>query len=569
MSEELATPVPPVEEKNSGSNPVPSFSPFAISRLAAEANNVDSMDRPAIATEEQADKQELEDLLYARHVEVTTYNDLVQQRGTPIPALYNQFYRFIQNPSSVSVETFKRMVDTDDTIGSGVDFLTSCLAARIGRYQHASEEITDWVNKRLEEIDGGWVNVMKELLSASWAGFAVSEKVWGNTDNGFVPQKVVSLPPQTILFETHRTGELTDDGVLQYQRNYNPALYNSGSGYLFGFMGSSGGVDRYRPDMYAKLGDLPFPIRSANTYSYLSIRIPKMKCIHYAFDAQGKFGNPYGRSLLRRVYKYYVLKDATLQMLGVALDRKGTPLHLLYVDPNATFIDPAKWQPGTSNRDKNVGIRADQAVRDAFKNVHNDSTIIIPGKKGQFVEHDFVQQTSNASDFIAALDFYNRGIMRGLLLPSLVFTSGDGAGSFALGQEHAKTFDKICDSILSGFDQVLIHQLVKEMVAYNFPESAWKKDGLGTFGKRELSQEERDKEMSAVEKAVNLGGMDMSDLEDLNHLRDIVGAKPKTEVFPPPVMPGFGGEGGNEFDDGGEPTDKKPPAGKKNEPVPK
>src|SRR5690242_6567702 len=86
---------------------------------------------------------DLERELFARHVEVETFKDLEVQRGTPIPALFNIFYKFIQNPSSVSVETYKRMVDTDDTIGSGVDFLTTALSARLGRYQHPSQEITE------------------------------------------------------------------------------------------------------------------------------------------------------------------------------------------------------------------------------------------------------------------------------------------------------------------------------------------------------------------------------------------------------------------------------------------
>ena len=99
-------------------------------------------------------------------------------------------------------------------------------------------------------------------------------------------------------------------------------------------------------------------MRTANTYNYLSIRIPRQKVLHYSFDAQGKFGNPYGRSLLRRAYKYYVMKDAFLQMMSVALDRKGTPLTLIFADPNTTLIDPDK-KGDTSARGRRVGIRAD------------------------------------------------------------------------------------------------------------------------------------------------------------------------------------------------------------------
>jgi hypothetical protein len=478
---------------------------------------------------------ELENMLYARHTEIRGLSDLEAQRGTPIPALFNQFYKFIQNPSTVSVETFKRMVDTDDTIGSGVDFLTTCLTARLGRYVHKSEEVTKFVNDALDKIEGGFYNAAKEMMSASWAGFYVGEKVFVNDPSGFIVKKVVPLPPGTILFETERTGELTEDGILQYQRNYNPANLAYGvAGYGGGGWLTSGGQPG-RPDPLAKLGDMPFPLRTANTYNYLSIRIPTQKCLHYAFDAQGKFGNPYGRPLLRRAYKWYVMKDAFLQMLSVALDRKGTPLTIVYADPNVTLRDPSKAPADKNARGiSGMGERADVAAKRAFANVHNDTTIILPGKKDQVYSTDFVAQVSNAADFMAAIDLCNKSIMRALLIPSLIFTNGDGTGSFALGQEHAKTFDKILDGMNSGAAQVLLNQLVKDLIAYNFPKSAWEKDGIGSFSKREMSQDERQKEMQVVESAVSVGAIDMNDLNDLNTVRDKAGFEPRTEIIEKP-----------------------------------
>lgn len=484
---------------------------------------------------DSVDNPELESLLYSRHVEVESFKDLIAQRGTPIPALFNQFYKFVQNPSTVSIETFKRMVDTDDTIGSGVDFLTTCMAARMGAYQHPSKEITEWVNKRLEEIDGGWFAAVKNLLAATWTGFMVMEKVWANTDNGFVPKKLVPLPPSTILFEVERTGELTYDGILQYQRNYNPAFFQSGSNYLFGFSSFMLPQDRpFKPDPFAKLGDYPYPLRTANLYSYLAIRIPRAKVIHYAFDAQGGFGSPYGRSMLRRIYDFWVLKKAVNQMLAIALDRKGTPLTLVYADPNTTVIDANKVGSNTNARGQKVGIRADAAARDAFRNIHNDTTIILPGKKGQIYDTDFVPQTSNAQDFIETLRFCNMSELRGLLIPSLVFLGGDGSGAYSLGQEHAKTFDKILDGMVEGAKVCLIQQLVAEMVAFNFGEAAYRKDGFGNFGKREMSQDEIGKEMDVVEKAVNIGAIDMNDLNDLNAIRDKMGLEPRKTIIEKP-----------------------------------
>lgn len=475
------------------------------------------------------DNSEFEEMLYARHVEIDSPEDLKEQRGTPIPALFNQFYKFIQNPSGVSVETFKRMIDTDDTIGSGVDFLTTCLAARMGRYTHPNKEITANVNKCLQAVDGGFTNNLKEIMSASWAGFFVGEKVFGNDPElGFIPKKIVPLPPSTLLFETERTGEISSDGILQYQRNFNPYLLGRGVGNFGGSVTAGLGFSQAngsRPDVFAKLGDLPFPLRTANSFNYLSIRIPREKCIHYAFDAQGKFRNPYGRSLLRRCYKYYVLKDAILQMMAIALDRKGTPLTVVYYDPNAPIFDASRVSDpnnmGSARGDPKAAIHPAKAAEKAMKNLHNDSVVYIPGKKGEVYTLDTLSQSSNAADFIAALEFCNKSILRALLLPALIF--GDGQGGYALGEVHSKTFDKVLDGINSGVEEVILNHWVKDILMLNFPRSMWEKDGLGAFSKRDLTQDEIQKVMQVFEQGITAGVIDQTDLNDLNKMRDSIG----------------------------------------------
>ncbi len=471
----------------------------------------------------------LDEMLYSAHAELKEPADLLTQRGTTIPALFSTVYKFIQNPSSVSVETFKRMIDTDDTIGSGVDFLCTCISARLGLYTHPNREVADWVNKALGAIEGGWYNAVKEILSASWAGFSVTEKIWKNDATlGFVPRRLVTVPPTTLMFETNRVGDLTDDGILQYQRNWSPMGLSNGQGFLGGMVGVGfgwqPGVYDSRPDPYARFGDLPFPVRVGNTWQYLSIRIPKQKCIHYSFDAQGKFGNPYGRSLLRRCYKWYVLKDSVLQMLATALDRKGTPLLIVYADPNTTVQDAAKSQAvGGNVRGQRVGVRADKAAAEAFRRIHTDTTIILPGKKGQIYDVEKMDVSSNHDAFIQTLDLCNRSIMRALLIPSLIFTNGDGSGSYALGQEHSKTFLKIMDGILEGVCDVLLGQLVHEMLAYNFPESVWKEDGLGSFARREFNEDNMERISMIWERAINAGVVDPTDIQDLNRMRDTIG----------------------------------------------
>jgi hypothetical protein len=277
-----------------------------------------------------------------------------------------------------------------------------------------------------------------------------------------------------------------------------------------------------RPDVFAKLGDLPFPLRTANSFNYLSIRIPREKCIHYAFDAQGKFRNPYGRSLLRRCYKYYVMKDAILQMMAVALDRKGTALTIVYYDPNAPIYDPSRVPTGqTAVGNAKAAIHPGEAAKLAMKNVHNDSVIYLPGKKDEIYGVDFMPQSPNTGDFIAALDFCNKSIMRALLIPALIF--GDGAGGYALGEVHQKTFEKVLDGVNAGAEDVLLKQWVHDILVLNFPRSMWEKDGLGSFSKREMTQDEVQKIMEVYDKGIANGIIDQGDVNDLNKMRDSIG----------------------------------------------
>jgi hypothetical protein len=449
--------------------------------------------------------------------------------GTSVPALYSVFYKFIQNPSTVSVDTFKRMLDTDDTIGSGIDFLTTALSARIGKYQHKSNEITEWMNGTLDAIEGGWFNKVKEMLSACWAGYFVGEKVWHNTDRGWVIDRITPLPPTSILFEVDHEGRLEPDGILQYQRNVNPfgvaQNFNFFGGLFAGGFSLGGGIpfENLKVDPFAKMGDMPYPIRNANSFLYLSVRIPRDKCVHYAFDSQGKMGNPYGRSILRRAFNAYVAKAQTIQMMLRALDRKGTPLMLVYAAPNATVKDPNKASPTLNNKGRNVGMDAGRSASQVFANIHNDSVVTLPGKKGQIYDVDVVPMDAHADQFIQVIQHFDRAALRSMLIPSLIFSSGDGGGSYALGETHSKTWDKICDGYNEGLKQTIREQIIRPLLMYNFPKSTWDRDGIGDFTKRELSQDERQKETENIEKAVNLGVMDLTNLADFNAAREKFG----------------------------------------------
>ena len=495
--------------------------------------------------------------LAARFDELTHLEQEQVQLGTATPQLYGSLSRFIANPSTVSVETYKRMLDTDETIGSGIDFLNLALIARFGDYKHKNEDIQKFVRRAIDQMEGSWHENLDEMFSAEWAGFSVTEQVWRYEKDfdgapAFVPKKLVTYQPLTIVFAVNRHGEVLPDGIYQYQRFHN-SFFNS---YVYGVRGTD--LDGFRPDLYASVGDYPYPIRIAADLSYLTVKIPKEKCIHLRSSSTGKFGNPYGRSILRRVYKNWVAKDAFLKMWIVAADRKGTPLVVGYAAPNDTVLDGSHAQPDGAG----TAMRSDQAMAGVFRTIHNSSYIVLPGKKGETYDVEAIQVTGDMNVFKDGLEYFNKAILRGLLIPPLAMSAGDGAGSYALGQEHAKLFNKLIDGKLKVYKQCLLDDFIRKLVAYNFPRALWEKDGYGDFVLEEHDPEIMEKLANVYQVLTQNGYMTPEAQQDFDTVREKMNLKkavaPASMPTTDPELAEGSGETKNEPNIG-EPEDPIPP----------
>lgn len=450
------------------------------------------------------------------------------QMGTVAPQLYGSLSRFIANPSTVSVETYKRMLDTDETIGSGIDFLNLALIARFGDYKHPSKEIQDFVRRALQQMEGSWHENLDEMFSAEWAGFSVTEQVWDYKQNfdgvpAFVPTKLVTYPPLTMVFAVNRHGEVLHDGIYQYQRFHN-TFFNSYAGGI-----RTGELDGFRPDLYASVGDYPYPIRIAADLTYLTVKIPKNKVIHLRSSSTGKFNNPYGRSILRRAYKNWVAKDAFLKMWIVAADRKGTPLIVGYASPNDTVLNKLD---GRQDNDPTKGTRADVAMGNVFKTIHNSSFVVLPGRKGEMYEVESINTQGDMNVFKDGTEYYNKALMRSMLLPPLLLGGGDGVGSYALSDTHSKVFYQTTDGKLKPYKQGILWQFISKIIAYNFPKHAWEKDGIGEFVLEEHDPDVMEKLANIYGGLTDRGYMTPEEQTDMDHVREKMGMEPKAAAEP-------------------------------------
>jgi hypothetical protein len=461
-----------------------------------------------------------------RYDELTTLESEQVQMGTSVPQLYGSLSRFIANPSTVSVETYKRMLDTDETIGAGIDFMNQALIARFGEYKHPVPEIEEFVRRAIDQMDGSWHEMLDEMFSAEWSGFSVTEQLWAFEHDfdgfpAFVPRKLVTYAPLTMVFAVNRHGEVLPDGIYQYQRFHN----TFGTSYLHGI--DQGDLNGWRPDTFASVGDFPYPIRIAADLTYLTVKIPKDKVIHLRSSSTGKFNNPYGRSILRRIYKSWVMKDAFLKMWIVAADKKGTPLVVGYAAPNDTVMEEAR-QHGEP-----IPQRADVAMANAFRNMHNSSFMVFPGKKGETYDIEAIQIQGDTNVYKDGVEYFNKAIMRGLLIPPLVL-GGDGGGSFSLGQEHNKIFKQVIDGKLKVYKQNIIDQWVTKIIAYNFPKKMWEKHGAGEFLLEEFDPEVMEKLANIFKQLTDDGYMSPESQQDMDEVRQKMNLQPGPARAPMP-----------------------------------
>ena len=438
--------------------------------------------------------------------ELDGLNKMTVQQGTTAPQLFNSMNAFVANPSTVSVETFKRMLDTDETIGSGIDFLNLCLIARFGEYKHRNPKIEAFVRRALNRMEGSFHENLDEMFSAEWAGFSTTEIVWkfdhnfGEPKWAYVPQKLVTYQPLTIVFAVDQNGNLLDNGIFQYQRYYNQnSLWQGGIGSLH---------DGFRPDFYASRGDFSSPIRIGTNLSYNTVAMERDKIIHLKSSSTGKFGNPYGRSMLRRIYKAWVAKDTALKLWIIAMDRKASPLIVGYAAPNSTVAMDANGNPVE-------GVRADIAMRNVLANIHNESALVFPGKKGETFDLDTIATQADMSVYRDHVEYANKAIMRGLLIPPLIL-GGDGGGSFALGDAHRQIFQQVVDSKLKVYKQGIIDQLIMPMINFNFTEFDIGENGYGDFVVEEFDPDVMEKLANIYNTLTTAGYMSPSDQKDLD-----------------------------------------------------
>ena len=291
---------------------------------------------------------------------------------------------------------YKQMISNDETIGTGLEYLTGTVVSRIGAYSHEKKEIKEIVDRSIENIKGTMTDVRRSILRDSFAyGYGVGEFTVKSENGRWILSSVQILDPTSIKFKMEKFKD----------NSYGVGAVVQGSGME-------------------------------------EVEIPAGKCI---IKTYGDSTTPYGKSLLRRCYRWWSLKNAIPKLWAVGLERFGMPiLH------------------GKASDKKSM-----KELNEALENLYSRSYITTD--KESEIHSIFSPSSSISSGYKLAEELCDKMIYKAIFLPSLL-GAGEEGGSYSLGQVHFELFNSTAAALAEDYIDTEIEQLWRPLIEWNFGE---------------------------------------------------------------------------------------------------
>ena len=231
------------------------------------------------------------------------------------------------------------------------------------------------------------------------------------------------------------------------------------------------------------------------------IEIPAEKCI---IKTYGDNSTPYGKSLLRKCYRWWRFKNAIPKMWAKALERFGMPL----------LVGKAS-SPKVTNM-----------LEEALEGVNTRAYLITD--KDSSVEPVYTAGGSLGDGYVEAEEMCDKMIFRSMFLPSLL-NSGEKGGSYSLGQVHMNIFNVTVNALASDYIDIELEHVWRPLIEWNFGEQR----SYGSFTTNEAVSADDKKTMSEMILNLSNAGV-VSASVDRAWMRELLGLPEVEEgaVFP-------------------------------------
>ena len=326
-----------------------------------------------------------------------TAKEASQSLGYGFSKILNELMTALERPILNSDDFrsyYKQMLSDDETIGTGMEYLTGRIVSRIGAYTHEDERIKELVDRSIESIKGTLTEVRRGILRDSFAyGYGVGEYTLKSEGGKWILSSIQILDPTSVDFKMTR----------QADNSY-----------------SVGAV-----------------VQKA---SFEEIEIPAVKCI---IKTYGDNMTPYGKSLLRRCYRWWSFKRAIPKLWSVALERFGTPM----------------LHGKTEDRNLKKELEA------AFSNIYSNAHLVTDTKTE--ISAVYSPNSAISSGYLTALELCDKMIYRAMFLPSLL-GSGENGGSYSLGQVHLELFNATAAALAEDYADTELECLWRPLIEWNY-----------------------------------------------------------------------------------------------------
>lgn len=381
--------------------------------------------------------------------------------GTSNPYQFNLYSDLITNPSSVSISEFQKMAYTQPIIAAGLTIINNLVINEVGRFQHENKVYEDFINNMINNFDISFDNVLKDMLTALWAGFSVGEKKYGSDGRYITVTAIEPRPAQSIIYRVDSQGHLKDDGIIQYYFNN---LW-TGYGNLLAFNQVNTQTGEQIPNPYASRGDFDYPWRTVWAQPIGTVIIPRDKCIHFTYRGLDGLTSPYGRSLLRSAYDAYVARTEMTRITLNAANFKASPIPTITIDPQQMNTeDGDDVMESIANALSNLGHAGD-----------GNNFLLLKGTK-ESISIGSLSTTASLSDIIEINNYWDKMLLTAILFPGELAGLSD-KGSYALGKTQQDLLGRNIAAISTSLKETLIQQLVKPLLQVNFNEQ----ENFGVF----------------------------------------------------------------------------------------
>lgn len=219
--------------------------------------------------------------------------ELQRDTGVLIPRVFNfnnGKFGNLPRDDKIAIDTYRTMMN-DAQIRAGIEVVTLATIGSGWEFNFPLSEDPDKADEILKFIRSTYGNlnkthgiradlfqVFREVLTALWAGFSVTEKVWGKDSKGnWVIQRYKVLPPETIKFNINKQGKLSPTEAVEQS--------------------------------YTIQEEVKLPARKINL-----------------FIVNPKFGSPWGESILKPVYNNWYVKDWLVKFHASYMENLGSPI---------------------------------------------------------------------------------------------------------------------------------------------------------------------------------------------------------------------------------------------------